>query len=102
MYNIDIHQPDSRLRFERRYHADDFNPYISFKNNAREAMEFYQTVFGGKSQHAHFQGVSCLNDPSEDDLIMHATLETENGLTLMGADTLSRMEYRPGTNLAYP
>ena len=23
------------------------NPYISFKNNAREAMEFYQSVLGG-------------------------------------------------------
>ena len=24
------------------------NPYLSFKDNARQAMEFYQTVFGGK------------------------------------------------------
>ena len=23
------------------------NPYISFKDNTRQAMEFYQTVFGG-------------------------------------------------------
>ena len=24
------------------------NPYISFNDDARQAMEFYQTVFGGK------------------------------------------------------
>ena len=24
------------------------NPYISFKDNARDAMEFYQSVFGGE------------------------------------------------------
>ncbi len=24
------------------------NPYLSFKDNARQAMEFYKTVFGGK------------------------------------------------------
>ena len=24
------------------------NPYLSFKDNAREAMDFYKTVFGGK------------------------------------------------------
>ena len=24
------------------------NPYLSFKNEAREAMEFYQSVFGGE------------------------------------------------------
>jgi PhnB protein len=23
------------------------NPYLSFKDNAREAMQFYQSVFGG-------------------------------------------------------
>lgn len=76
------------------------NPYISFKNNAREAMEFYQTVFGGKLSMHTFKEFHASMDPSEDDLIMHATLETENGLTLMGADTPSRMEYRPGTNFS--
>jgi PhnB protein len=24
------------------------NPYLNFKDNARQAMEFYQTIFGGK------------------------------------------------------
>ena len=24
------------------------NPYLSFAGNAREAMEFYQSVFGGE------------------------------------------------------
>ena len=24
------------------------NPYISFENNTRQAMEFYKDVFGGK------------------------------------------------------
>ena len=24
------------------------NPYISFRDNARDAMEFYQSVFGGE------------------------------------------------------
>ena len=24
------------------------NPYLSFNGNAREAMEFYQSVFGGQ------------------------------------------------------
>ncbi|MGV8852530.1 MAG: hypothetical protein ACOH1M_08190 [Rhodoglobus sp.] len=26
------------------------NPYLSFRNNAREALEFYQSVFGGTTQ----------------------------------------------------
>ncbi|HEX6056044.1 MAG TPA: VOC family protein, partial [Intrasporangium sp.] len=27
--------------------ATRLNPYISFKDNARDAMEFYKDVFGG-------------------------------------------------------
>ena len=27
--------------------ASRLNPYISFRDNAREAMEFYKSVFGG-------------------------------------------------------
>ena len=75
------------------------NPYINFKDNARQAMQFYQTVFGGKLTMSTFKEFHASQNPSEDDLIMHAQLETENGMTLMGSDTPSQMEYRPGTNI---
>jgi len=28
--------------------ASKLNPYLTFKDNARQAMEFYRSVFGGK------------------------------------------------------
>ena len=31
-----------------RYATSRLNPYISFSDNARQAMEFYQWVFGGE------------------------------------------------------
>ena len=74
------------------------NPYINFKNNARQAMEFYQTVFGGKLTMNTFKEFYASEDPSEGDKIMHALLEVDNGITIMAADTPNRMEYRPGTN----
>jgi len=74
------------------------NPYISFKNNTREAMRFYKSVFGGKLTLSTFKEFHASEDPSEDNLIMHSMLETENGMTLMASDTPNRMEYRPGTN----
>jgi PhnB protein len=76
------------------------NPYINFKNNTREAMEFYHTVFGGKLNISTFKDFHASQDPSEDNLIMHAQLETDNGITLMASDTPNRMEYRPGTNIS--
>ena len=76
------------------------NPYLSFKDNTREAMEFYSTVFGGKLALSTFQELHASQDPGEDNLIMHSVLEAENGITFMASDTPNRMEYRPGTNMS--
>jgi len=76
------------------------NAYISFKDNARQAMEFYKTVFGGKLTLSTFKEFQASEDPSEDDQIMHAVLEVDNGITFMAADTPKRNEYRPGTNFS--
>src|SRR5207248_8389576 len=76
------------------------NPYLSFKDNARQAMEFYQTVFGGKLAISTFKDYHASQDPSEDNKIMHSVLEAENGITFMAADTPNSMQYRPGTNIS--
>jgi PhnB protein len=76
------------------------NPYINFKDNTRAAMEFYHSVFGGKLTVSTFKEFQASEDPGEDDLIMHAMLETENGMIFMASDTPRRMEYRPGTNFS--
>ena len=76
------------------------NPYLSFKDNTRESMEFYRTVFGGKLDLSTFKDYHASQDPSEDNKIMHSVLEAENGITIMASDTPNRMEYRPGTNMS--
>ncbi len=76
------------------------NPYLNFKDNARQAMEFYASVFGGKLTMSTFEEFHASEDPSEGAKIMHALLEAENGITFMASDTPNRMEYRPGTNMS--
>jgi PhnB protein len=76
------------------------NPYLSFKDNAREAMELYHSIFGGKLEFHTFKEFNASRDPSEDDKIMHSMLEAANGITFMAADTPNSMEYRPGTNVS--
>ena len=78
--------------------AVQLNPYLSFRDNAREAMAFYHSVFGGTLNVATFKEFNAAQDPSEEDLVMHAQLEGDNGLTFMASDTPSRMEYRAGNN----
>lgn len=80
--------------------ATRLNPYISFKDNARQAMEFYKTVFGGTLDMNTFGELGAAQDPSENDKIMHAMLTTDSGFALMAADTPQGHEHNPGTNIS--
>ena len=75
------------------------NPYLSFDGNAREAMEFYRGVFGGTLTISTF-GEFGMTDPALAEKIMHAMLETEAGLALMGSDTPPGMPFQPGNTIA--
>jgi PhnB protein len=74
------------------------NPYISFGDNAREAMTFYQQVLGGTLE-LHTFGEYGASDESFADLVMHGMLETDDGLTLMGADSPPGMSRTVGNNI---
>ncbi len=74
------------------------NPYLNFKDNTRQAMEFYKSIFGGELRLSTFKEYNASSDPSEDNKIMHAELNTGNGISFMAADTPNRHEYHPGTN----
>ncbi|RKT84927.1 PhnB protein [Saccharopolyspora antimicrobica] len=75
------------------------NPYISFDGTARQAMEFYQQVFGGNLQVSTY-GDAGASDVPEADKIMHSMLETDSGFTLMASDIPPGMEHRPGNNIS--
>jgi PhnB protein len=71
------------------------NPYLGFRDTAREAMTFYQSVLGGELSVNTFGDFHASEDPAEQEKIMHSQLETPDGLVLMGADTPNDMEYQP-------
>ncbi|MET7394497.1 VOC family protein [Dactylosporangium sp. NPDC005572] len=78
--------------------ASRLNPYLSFRGNARQALEFYQSVFGGELRMNTFgefgghEGVAA-------EQIMHGQLETPSGYTLMASDTPPEMAHNPGDNI---
>jgi len=76
------------------------NPYLNFRNDAREAMTFYQSVLGGELTISTYADFHASEDPAEQDKVMHAHLETPDGLVLMGADTPNAMEYRPQSGVS--
>jgi PhnB protein len=80
--------------------ASRLNPYLTFRDNARQAMEFYQSVFGGKLDLSTFAEMNASPDPAEGNKIMHSVLETDDGMVIMGADTPNSMDYRPGSAIS--
>ena len=74
------------------------NPYINFNGDARAAMEFYRSVFGGELTVSTF-GEFGNPDPAVADRIMHGQLETPAGYTLMGSDVMPDMPFNPGTTM---
>ena len=74
------------------------NPYLSFRDTARQAMEFYQSVFGGELTTSTFGEFQVSDDPAEKDKLMHGQLTAEGGLILMGADTPNAIPLTPGNN----
>ena len=74
------------------------NPYLSFAGNTRQAMGFYQGIFGGDLKLMSF-GEAGMADPQVADKIMHGNLETENGFTLMAADMPPDMALKHGNNI---
>ena len=75
------------------------NPYVHFKDNAREATDFYKSVFGGELTRSTFAEFGSSSGPADADLIMHAQLETPAGFTLMASDTPAHMQARPAGNI---
>lgn len=75
------------------------NPYINFAGDARQAMEFYNNVFGGTLMLHTFADAGAADSPDADK-IMHGQLETDSGFTLMGADCPQGMEHNPGDAIA--
>ncbi|MDN5761578.1 MAG: VOC family protein [Microlunatus sp.] len=68
------------------------NPYLNFRGDAREAVQFYAAVFGGTpdiSTFADFQMPGIAE--GEADNVMHSQLTTPAGFTLMVSDAPSSM-----------
>lgn len=78
--------------------ASRLNPYLNFRGNARQAMEFYQGVFGGTLRLNTFGEFNPEAGPIADQ-VMHAQLETDSGYTIMGSDTPPEMAHNPGDNI---
>lgn len=77
------------------------NPYLSFRTEARQAMEFYRDVLGGDLEITTFgEFPDMVQDRDQADLVMHAQLTTDDGLVLMASDTPDGMTYEASAGIS--
>lgn len=76
------------------------NPYLGFRGNAREALEFYRSVFGGELTISTFGEYQMPGtDEDQTDKVMHGQLTTASGFTLMASDAPPGMEVDEGSSI---
>jgi PhnB protein len=71
--------------------ASKLNPYLNFSDGTREAMQFYQSVFGGEFTSNSFAEGGMPAEEGDGNKVMHAQLETPAGFTLMASDVPASM-----------
>jgi PhnB protein len=70
--------------------------HLNFRGDARAALEFYSSVFGGQPvivTHAQAYGTT---DPAETELVSWGQVETAEGFRIMAFDVPSAREYAAG------
>lgn len=69
------------------------NPYLAFRGDARDALEFYHSVLGGDLQIDDFSSFPDMAPAGEEHFVMHGQLTTGDGLVLMASDIPGSMPY---------
>jgi len=75
------------------------NPYLGFDGEAREAMDFYRSVFGGELTTSTYAEGGFSDDPVQGDRIMHSMLDAGPGLVIMGSDAPPGMPRDEGSRI---
>lgn len=72
--------------------------HLNFRGDARAALEFYQSVFGGNLAVVTYNDAQNVQEPSEADQIMWGQVAAPNGFHVMAYDVPSRMPWNQGEN----
>ncbi|MFC8590306.1 VOC family protein [Streptomyces atroolivaceus] len=72
--------------------------HLNFRGTAREALDFYQSVFGGRNLAVTYKDAGAVQDESEADWVMWGEVAGDNGFHVMAYDVPSRLPWNQGEN----
>ncbi|MEU6741476.1 VOC family protein [Streptosporangium sandarakinum] len=72
--------------------------HLNFRGDARAALEFYRSVFGGDLAVVTYKDAGDLREPAEADQVMWGQVTAGNGFHVMAYDVPSRLPWDRGEN----
>ncbi|TDD96701.1 VOC family protein [Actinomadura rubrisoli] len=72
--------------------------HMNFRGDARAALEFYRSVFGGDLAVVTYKDAGSVQDPAEADQVMWGQVIADNGFHVMAYDVPSQMPWDQGKN----
>lgn len=75
--------------------------HLNFRGNARQALAFYQSVFGGNVTVVTYQDLGDVQDPSETNQVAWGEVAAESGFRIMAYDVQVRKPWNQGENAFY-
>jgi PhnB protein len=71
-------------------------PHLNFRGDARAALEFWHSVFGGQLSVVSYADAQAVTDESEAQQVIYGQLLSEEGLRVMAFDVPSARPYDAG------
>ncbi|MBG0565586.1 VOC family protein [Actinoplanes aureus] len=70
--------------------------HLNFRGQARAALEFYRSVFGGQAALVTYRDTGNVQDPAEAEQIMWGQVAAGNGFRVMAYDVPGHLSYDAG------
>lgn len=75
--------------------------HINLRGNAREALAFYQSVFGGQMQVVTYKDMGRVQDPTDADRVVWGQIAADDGFCVMAFDVPVGTPWNQGDNAFY-
>lgn len=76
-------------------------PHLNFRGEARAALEFYRTVFGGNLTIVTYEDLGNVHEPGDARLVMWGQVAADNGFKVMAFDATAKLPFEKGRNAFY-
>ncbi|MFE3855654.1 VOC family protein [Streptomyces griseorubiginosus] len=72
--------------------------HLNFRGDAREALDFYRSVFGGRTAAVTYKDAGAVQNESEADWLMWGEVTGDEGFHVMAYDVPSQLPWDQGRN----